>query len=56
MTNKISTLDIPARTTRRVRFDIDKTKADKLRAVAKAKGRTQSELVEIFIDTLPETA
>lgn len=44
---------IPARKTRRVRLDIDQTKADKLRAVAKAKGRTQAELVELFIDSLP---
>jgi fructose-1,6-bisphosphatase/sedoheptulose 1,7-bisphosphatase-like protein len=46
---------IPARKTRRVRLDIDEAKADKLRAVAKAKGRTQAELVELFIDSLDNT-
>lgn len=45
-------VSIPARKTRRVRLDIDEVLADKLRAVAKAKGRTQAELVERFIDSL----
>lgn len=47
-------LDIPRRETQRVRVDINKDKADKLRRIAKAKGRTMSELVEIFIDSLTE--
>ena len=49
-------VNIPKRQTRRVRLDLDETKADKLRDVAKLKGRTQSELVEIFIDSLPNPA
>lgn len=47
---------IPARVTQRVRVDIDKPKAEKLRRVAAAKGRTQSELVEMFIDSIDEDA
>lgn len=46
------TVDIPARNPRRVRLDLDETKADKLRDYAAAKGRTQSEVVEFFIDSL----
>lgn len=49
-------VDVTKRVTRRVRLDLDETKADKLRDVAKAKGRTQSELVELFIDSLPDPA
>ncbi len=54
MTEQSTKVDIPARSPRRVRLDIDEAKADKLKKVAAAKGYTQSQLVEIFIDSLED--
>lgn len=51
-TKDASKIDIPPRQTRRVRLDLETEKADKLRAYAESKGRSQAQVVEFFIDKL----
>ena len=45
-------IEVPERTTRRVRLELENARADKLRAYAAARGRTQASIIEYLIDEL----
>jgi len=49
------TVTIPSHETRQVRLTLGEAQADKLRRVAKVKGRTMSSVVGVLIDLLDET-
>ena len=49
-------VDIPKRVTARKRLDLEVSRVAKLETISKEKGRTQAEIVETLIDSLPDPA